>query len=282
MPSGGSATTVEGLTNGHLKAFHRQHYRPAGSAWVVAGDVDADEIARLLEDRLSRWGVGADTREALTLNAQPGLPRIILVDRPGAPQAVVRVGHIGIHRLHPDFDHLLVFNQILGGQFTSRLNETLREKKGYTYGVRSHFDARSKPGPFWISASLESARLSQALADLRTEVEELLRDRPPTESERDDARRSLVESQARQFETPSALVARHAGLFLHGLPPDYHASLSDRLGAVTVDSMLQAAHRHIRPEQFVAVVVADAETAAPGLERLEWGPVERVEELADA
>jgi predicted Zn-dependent peptidase len=91
-----------------------------------------------------------------------------------------------------------------------------------------------------------------------------------------------VGSQARQFETPSALVARYAGLFLHGLPPGHHASLSERLEAVTVDSMLQAALRHIRPENLVAVVVADAETTAVDLERLDWGPLERVDESARA
>ncbi|HEU5117897.1 MAG TPA: insulinase family protein, partial [Isosphaeraceae bacterium] len=159
--------------------------------------------------------------------------------------------------------------------------ETLREKKGYTYGVRSHFDARSSAGPFYVSASLETARLSEALDDLRVEMQALLGDRPPSPVEREDASRSLVESQARHFETPSSLVARFAGLFLHGLPSDYHESLSNRLQAVSVDSMLEAARRHIRPDRLIAVVVADAETTIRGLEKLDWGPVERIGESAD-
>ncbi len=76
-------------------------------------------------------------------------------------------------------------------------------------------------------------------------------------------------------------MGRFAGLFLHGLPADYHESLSNRLEAVTVDSMLEAAHRHIRPDRLIAVVVADAETTIQGLERLDWGPVERVGESTD-
>ena len=143
----------------------------------------------------------------------------------------------GLPRLDPDFTDVLVLNQILGGQFTSRLNAKLREEKGFTYGVRSHFDCRRGAGPFAISASLQADRLAEALDDLRHEVEALLGDRPPTLPELDDARRALIEGQARQFETPSALVSRYAGLFIHGLPPDHHAHFAERLDGVSVASL---------------------------------------------
>jgi zinc protease len=276
VASEGEESTVAALARDDAVAFHARHFRPGGSAWVVAGDVEPDAVARLLDDRLAAWSPGEPAaRPALTEPPAPSL-RILLIDRPGAPQAVVRVGHVGVPRLHPDYDHLAVFNQVLGGQFTSRLNERLREEKGYTYGVRSHFDARRGAGPFSVGASLESARLADALADFRAEVEALLDHRPPTPQELDDARRSLIEGQARHFETPTALVARYSGLFLHNLPPDHHAGLAARLSAVTIESMLDAGRRHIRPAEFVAVVVADAAQVGPSLERLGWGTVERV------
>ncbi len=279
VPVDGDEATVAALTRDDLVAFHDRFYRPTRAAWVVAGDVDPDAVAALLDARLAGWVPNPERTATPTVPEAPGVgsrPRILLLDRPGAPQSVVRVGHIGIDRRHPDYDSLVVFNQILGGLFTSRLNEVLREQKGYTYGIRSHFDVRRGAGPFSVGASLESGRLAEALADLRVEVEALLDDRPPTETELDDARRSLIEGQARHFETPSALVSRYAGLFLHGLPPDHHAGLADRLGAVTVASMQAAARTHLRPESFVVVVVADADAVAPGLDRLAWGPLERM------
>jgi predicted Zn-dependent peptidase len=206
---------------------------------------------------------------------------MILIDRPGAAQAVVRVGHVGTDRLDPDYSALLLFNQILGGQFTSRLNSKLREEKGFTYGVRSGFDFRRGPGPFSVAASLQSDRLDEALDDLRREVVALLDDRPPTESELADARRALIEGQARHFETPSALVARYAGLFLYGLPTDHHAGFAERLEAVELGAMIDAARRHVDPSALVAVVVADAESVAPGLDRLGWAAVERLDERAE-
>ena len=84
--------------------------------------------------------------------AQATRPRLLVLDRPGAQQAVIRAGHLGIARSSTSYDHALVVNHILGGQFTSRLNTRLREERGLTYGIRSRFDCRRLPGPFSISA----------------------------------------------------------------------------------------------------------------------------------
>ena len=273
--SDGEEDSVSRLTRDTLAQFHRDQYRPDRAAIVVAGDVDAGQVAAMLNARLAGWsGVGTDgfAMPAPTFSSRP---TILLVDRPGAPQAVVRVGHAGPPRSSPDHDALMVFNQILGGQFTSRLNAKLREEKGFTYGVRSHFDSRRGPGPFSISASLQADRLAEALDAIRGEVNALLDDRRPTETERDDARRALVEGQARHFETPSALVSRYAGLFLYDLPPDHHARLAERLAAIDEEAIEAAARRHLRPDSFVYVVVADAETVVAPLEKLGWAEVRR-------
>jgi zinc protease len=262
--------------------FHAAYYGPDRSAVVVAGDVDPDELADRLDSLLAGW-VAPVEREATPVPQfeRSGKTRMILVDRPGAAQAVVRVGHVGTDRLDPDYTDLLIFNQILGGQFTSRLNAKLREEKGFTYGVRSGFDFRGGPGPFAIAASLQSDRLAEAVADIRHEVAALLDYLPPTPDELLDAQRALIEGQAKHFETPAALVARYAGLFLYRLPSDYHAGYAGRLEAVTLESMRAAAARHVRPEEMVVVVVADAESVCPGLERLGWAEVERYDERSE-
>ncbi len=275
LGSEGTEASVGRLVREDLVQFHAQTYDPYQTAIVVAGDVDPSDIARRLDARLERW----KSSEALPTppfeSNQTAKARLILVDRPGAAQAVVRIGSVGTDRLDPDHAHLLLFNQILGGQFTSRLNAKLREEKGFTYGVRSGFDFRRGAGPFSISASLQSDQLSEALDDIRREVHALFHERPPTEVELADARRALVEGQARHFETPSALVARYSGLFLYDLPPDHHSGYAERLEAVSVESMLAAARRKLDPDRLIAVVVADAASVTPGLERLGWAEIER-------
>ena len=272
LPAEGDEGTVARLAVDDLRSFHRARYRPSGAACVVAGDVDPDAVVARLDALLGDWtDRGEPGGRAMPPVAPPAGPTpLLLLDRPGAPQAVVRMAHLGVHRLDPDFTDLSVWNQILGGQFTSRLNAKLREEKGFTYGIRSHFEFRRAAGPFMISASLQSDRLAEALDDIRDEVRGLLGDRPPTATELDDARRSLLEGQARHFETPTALVSRYAGLFLHDLPAEHHAGFADRLGAVTLSTLDAAARRVVDPARFAVVVVADAAAVTPQLGKLGW------------
>jgi zinc protease len=276
IPIDGDEETVAGLERATLARFHRAHFRPGRAAWIAAGDIDPDRLAESLDAKLGAWAGSAETLRDPEGAAADSAPKLVLIDRPRSAQAVFRVGHVGVARQHPDYTNLLVLNQILGGQFTSRLNTKLREEKGFTYGVRSQFDFRRQAGPFSIAAAVQTERVAEALAEVRRELEDLLGSRPPTAAELDDSRRALIEGQARQFETPSSLVARYAGLFLHGLPPDDHSRFAERLEEVSVASLSATAARQIRPGSLIAVVVADASVVSGSLEELGWGPLERV------
>lgn len=273
----GSIPSIQALTREDLIAFHGSRYRPDRGLWVIAGDIDPDVVARHLDDML---GDGWTTQSPPpSLDDEPPDskrrgPRLILVDKPGAAQSVVRVGQVGPRRDTTDFADLLVVNHLFGGMFLSRLNRKLREEKGYTYGVRSGFDFRRGVGPFSVAASIQSEKTAEALLDLRHELEDLVGERPPTLAECDDARRAIIESQARSFETPSALVGRYAGLFLHGLPPDYYQRFPDLIQAVTVETAAAAACRWIHPEEAAYVVVGDAQELADSLRHLEWCELE--------
>ncbi|MDG3005150.1 M16 family metallopeptidase [Paludisphaera mucosa] len=277
-PLDGVEAVVAGLDRDEAVGFFGRNLGPAQAGVIVAGDVDPDAILSLLEARLGDWRGGAVTLPKIAAPARAERPRILLLNRPAAPQAVVRFGHVGIARGDDDHDPLLLFNQVLGGQFTSRLNEKLREERGFTYGVRSSFDGRRGAGPFAISASLQADKLAEAFEDVRHELDEVLGDRPPTLREIDDARRSLVEGQARHFETPSALVNRYANVFIHDLPLDSLATFPERIAAVDLDSVAAATRRNLDPRALVAVVVADAEHVRTQLESIPWADLEIIED----
>jgi predicted Zn-dependent peptidase len=277
-PLAGTEASVRGITTDHLRSFHSSCLVPSQAAVVVAGDVDPDALADELDRRLGEWRGPALTLPPIPSAAHPAHPRLLVLDRPGAPQAVVRVGHRGLARLDPDFDTILVFNQILGGQFTSRLNAKLREERGFTYGVRSHFECRRGAGPFSIGTAVQSDRLVEALDDIRLELAAIVTGRPPTQDELDDARRALVQGQPRHFETPAALVNRYANLLVHGLPADHEAGFSERLQRIDRDSLIAAARAQIHPDAMVVVVVADAAQVLEDLKRLEWAQAELIQE----
>ncbi len=278
LPIDGDEAGVNAIGRNDLERFHATFLGPAGALCVVSGDVDVDAVAEAIDKRLAGWTGAPINRPEIVAPQHAERPRIHLYHRAGAVQAAVRFGHLGLPRRHPDFNNLLLLNHILGGQFTSRLNSKLREEKGFTYGIRSHWDFRRAAGPFSVSAALQADRLSEALADLRNEIMALRRERPPTKGELDDARHSLLEGQARHFETPSALVSRFAGLFLHDLPIDYHAHFAARLGTVSVDSLKDVAERQIHEDAFTIVVVADASIVAESLKTLDWAELTVVDE----
>jgi len=275
-PLAGTIDGVSRVAREDLIEFHARYLVPSRAAVVVAGDVDPDALAGELDRRLSSWNGPSVSLPTIADAERSGSPRLLLIHRPGAAQAVVRVGHAGLTRTDPAFEPAILLNQILGGQFTSRLNAKLREESGLTYGVRSQFDCRRGAGPFTIGAGVQANRIAQALDELYHEVSALLTSRPPTQGELDDARRAIVEGHARHFETPSALVNRYANLIVFDLPADYESGLADRLARIDLDALTAASHRLIHPHSLVVVVVADAAQVTEDLKRIDWAAVERI------
>ena len=277
FPLAGHEESVSTFTPADLASFHARFLLASEATIVVAGDVDPETLAGELNERLPASRTPAPAVSTVEPPVRRQGRRLVLLDRPGAPQAVVRAGHLGLARSDADFDHMVVLNQILGGQFTSRLNTKLREERGFTYGVRSHFDCRRQAGPFSITTSVQADRLALALDDIHHELEALTGDRPPSQIELDNARHALVEGHARHFETPSALVNRCANLVIHGLPVDHEAGFADRLAAIDLDSLTARARERIHPDSLVTIVVADADLVAENLKRLEWASLERMD-----
>ena len=112
---------------------------PASATLVVAGDLTGIDWTQLAERAPRRVGRGAAASAAAPCRRRGShrARRVVLVDKPGAPQSELRIGHVGVARQTPDFHAISVLNAILGGTFGSRLNRVLREEKGYTYGIHS-------------------------------------------------------------------------------------------------------------------------------------------------
>jgi predicted Zn-dependent peptidase len=273
VPIDGSLRTIQGIEREALAAYHAAMYRPDQTTWIIAGDVEIAATIDLLAQKLEGWRPQASRFVPPPLEVTSALPAIILIDRPNSAQANLRIGTVGIPRSHADHDALIVWNHILGGKFTSRLNEKLREERGFTYGIRSHFEPRRGAGPFSITAAVDSAHVGDALRDIRREFEAMADSRPATPTELEDARRALLEGQAHAFETPEALVSRYASLFVLGLPLDEYATLPDRLARLSPDMLTDAARRWMNAAHLITVVAADAEAVGPQLEDLGWGPV---------
>jgi zinc protease len=155
----GNTASLRDLGLDAVTTFHRTAYQPSHATLIVVGHVGDDEIGRVAREAFEEWHGTREVEEGVhtrPAGVQPGSvaavqSRILIVDRPGAPQTELRIGHVAAARATPDFHALVLLNSVLGGQFVSRINLNLRERKGYTYGARTAFDFRRQPGPFCLA-----------------------------------------------------------------------------------------------------------------------------------
>lgn len=272
-PLFGSLESVGRVTPATLRGFTEARYRPAGSGLVLAGDVSAAEAVALAEEVLGRWGGSVPERVVPEGRPRSRERRIVVVDRPGSVQSELRMGHPGAARTTADYESLVVATAILGGTFSSRLNLNLREKHGFTYGVRSRIAYRRGPGPFRVGTAVDTAVTADAVRESVAEMERFV-DAGPTAEEVESARDYLAGIFPLRLETTGQVASRVAELRVYGLPGDTWAGYRDRIRAVTVDSTWAAARTHVRPDELAVTVVGDASAIVPGLEGLDLGPVE--------
>ena len=272
-PQDGTEASIATVKRGLLSDFADACYRPLGGGLIVAGDLDPDEIETIANHLLEAWAGGPPPAEEFRVDPGTRERRVWVAHREGSVQSEVRVGHVGADRATPDYFPLSVANVLFGGSFTSRLNLNLREKNGFTYGVRSRFAFRSRPGPFSVSTSVGTDVTAPAVREIVRELEQLV-EGGPTDDEVAAARDYGAGVFGLQLETAGQIASRISHLVVYGLADDYYHTYRDRLREVTTDEVAAAVTAHIRPDEVQVVVVGDAEEIVAPLEALDLGPVE--------
>jgi zinc protease len=282
FPSLGTSQAVREITRADLAAYHEAQLAPGRTTISVAGDVTASSLVLDLERTFGGWR--RRHRNAPPNATAPSLSptmgtRIKLVDRPGAAQSQVSVAFLGVPRATPDYAAVVVLNQILGGQLSSRLFANLREKHGYSYYVRSDFATWHGRGPFTAGGAIKREHTADGIRELLAEIARI-RTEPVSDGELTAAQDSLIESLPARFETVTGAAWSLASLAIYGLPDDEYEKLSARYRAVTAADVQRAARRHLAPDGLRIVVVGDASALESMLTELKLGPVEVVRAAA--
>ena len=254
-PVDGLERSVSAMTAADARRFHEQVWRPNNATLVLAGDFDAAALPGVLERAFGAWEPRAIPASRPT-PPFPSLPRLVLVDRPGAPQSIIRVVGPGEVRTSPDRPALGALNAILGGSFTSRLNFNLREQKGYTYGAGSSFGFYRRAGSFTARAAVFTEVTAPAVSEFLREIA-AIREAPVTPTELTKARATLLGRVAEGLSTSGGIAAQYAELRLYGLPLDEPARFIAALERAGVAELQELARRHLDPDRMAVVVVGD-------------------------
>jgi zinc protease len=261
----GVPAVVEKLTEAELRQFYAAHYGPRTVSLLVVGDANLDLAKKGLERALAGWRSVAEPPSPPATVSRGG-PRVVLVDRPGAPQSEVRVGHVGLAWGMPDVPAGVLLDMVLGGSFTSRLVQNLREKHGYTYGAHSLFELWRAAGPFAVSSAIRTDVTGPALKEIVAELTGMLKPLPAADVKKG---RALVEAALVERFSEGQGASQELGQLLeHGVSLDFWGKLPAAMAALEGQALTAAAARLFHPDALTIVVVGDQKLVEPQLRAL--------------
>jgi predicted Zn-dependent peptidase len=185
-------------------------------------------------------------------------------------QSNIVVCHPAPARNTPDLPEMLVLNAALGGGFSGRLFQNLRETHGWTYGAYSAFDLRKHGGLFDASAETRNEVTAEATAEILKEMERIRTEAMP-ESELALQREYNVGNYLISLEKSERTVQRVQDIDLYGLPGDFYRTYARRMAAVTPELLQKTAREHLNAQDALIVIVGEAKDIRKGLESI--GPV---------
>jgi zinc protease len=268
----GTEHSMKAITRDDVLRYYTSNYGPDESTLITAGDISLDRLVPILEQYFASWKPGIQVKSSEPDLPDSGSHNVFLIDKPGAPQSEIRMGYPALSRSTPDYFAVTVMNRILGGQFSSRINMNLRERRGYTYGARSSFFFMKYPGPFMVSGAFVTAKTDSAVEQVLAELD-TMRKEGVTDSELNFSKTGLIGSFPLGFESPSQIAGALQNLVLYRLPDDYYDSYLQNVERVSLSDVQTAAARHLRPADMKIVIVGDVSRIKEGMVRLGLGEI---------
>jgi len=266
----GHELSLVALTVDDVRAFHATAIEPGAATLIAVGDCDHSAVVKLAAESFAGWGARA-TNDVPRPAAPVPPVRLAIVPRPKASQSELRIGHVAAARNTPDYHALALGNAVLGGQFVSRINLNLREDKGFTYGARTSFEFRRRPGPFVLQVSVQTGATGRAIHECIEEIGGIRGPRPITDAELSFGIAALTRGYARNFETADQISRAVMQLALYELPDDYYAQFVGRVESLTRDHVSHTMARHLDPARLTTLIVGDPDAIAADLPALGLG-----------
>ncbi len=278
-PSGGDPKAIAGFTRHDFLGFQQRWLRPDNAKLFVVSSLPWSELKPLIDERFGQWAAPPTAKGAKSFTPPPPRPaaqKILLVNRPGAPQSSIVGGQLLPVDPKGDVAPLDAANDVLGGDFLSRLNLDLRENKGWSYGVSGQERLLANATSYVISAPVQADKTGDALVELNAQVNQFLTTNGVSQEELERTIASKVNELPGQFETGGAVISAIMGMDVLNRPDNYYELLPAEYHAQTRASLDRAIRGAIDPKGFTWIVVGDAAKVRPQLEKLGL-PIEVVE-----
>lgn len=265
-PGGGDELSLKNIKRDAIVKFYETNYAPGNMILAVAGEFNAAEMRKKLEEALGAWPAKAVPASSIPAAAPVKGKRLLLIDKPDATQTYFAIGNVGTTANNPDRVAIRVVNTVFGGRFTSLLNEALRVESGLSYDAGSFFDSRKAPGPFAIYSFTKNESTVQAL-DLALQTLEKLHKDGVTEEQLKSAKSYMKGQFPPTIETSGQLARRIAVNEFYGLDDNEVNQLEARIDAVTPEMARQVIQKHFPKENLVFVLIGKASAIGPAVQK---------------
>jgi len=264
---GGTPESLARIKRDDIVAFHRDYYRPDNAILVIGGDITPATAFATAQELFGGWKAAPNSHPAPPAWAKEfPSPHVVVVDMPAAGQAAVVVGRPGLRRADSTYHLSLVTNSILGGGYSSRLNEEIRIKRGLSYGSNSSFDLRREIGPFTASAQTKNESAGEVAGLIVDEMNKLGTTAVAVD-ELGPRKAVLIGGFGRQLETNSGIIGRIGTLALYGLSLDEINRYISGVQGVSASDVQKFAAAHLGGNDASVVIVGDAKKFLPVLQQ---------------
>ena len=273
--SSGTKSTVEQLQREDLVNFWQTWLRPDNATLIVTGDITLDELVTTLNTAFADWQAPTSPlpEKAIGTQVSHNKGNIYLVDYPAAQQSVVVASQLIASSTSSDTLAFNMMNDVIGGEFTARVNMNLREDKGWAYGAYSYTIGARSERPYMVSASVQTDKTGPALAEIFREYSEFTGHHPATENELELVKQNRIRTEPGNYETNDDLLSAISTIVKYQFPETYLTTYTDRVAATSLDKVRDLANETLKPTEFVWVVAGDASVIRSQLEALKLGEV---------
>lgn len=262
----GTEESLPSITSDDLKKFYDEYYNTSNLIIAFVGDITPDEALEITNKNLSIKKVsGTVHKNILSENIgqyKPG--EIYIAEKEKASQSNLKVGHIGIKRNNPDFIAVTVMNTILGGYYGARINRSLREVHGYTYGARCSFSSKQHCGDYCIETDVGNEFTGHSIQLIKDELKRIVSENI-TREELKNVQNYISGSFPLQLETANNVASRIIGLKLYGLPKNYYDDYIAKINSLTPTDILNTAQKYIHPDNLCVAISGNSDAIRKSL-----------------
>ncbi|RYZ21014.1 MAG: insulinase family protein [Chitinophagaceae bacterium] len=270
----GTEETVKNIELKDIEAYYSNYITGQDARLVVVGDISQKET----EQKFAF--LNKLPKKKVTLpNVEPApkvdKTKVYLVDVPKGAQTEFRVGYATGMKWDATGDYYksTLANYTLGGNFSSRLNQNLREDKGWTYGANSGFAGNSISGEFRFASGIRADVTDSALMELMKDVNSYVNN-GPTDEELRFMRDAIGQADAQRYETPGQKVQFISRILEYNLPADYTVQQNKILNSIGKAELAKVTRQRIQPQKLNILMVGDKAAVLDKVKKLGYEVVE--------